>query len=347
MDKADGGRKAVRPVFFAIMLGPMLLFVLNQAVIQGIGVPSLPVDAGILRDDWQYLEALGRNRFLAGVMFFTVIVAVSLVFFATELGGRLTWATRAWALLSFAAVQALVLQSVIDHQTGGGDVFRSYHQLGEGVMAEVLSHGTVPVCEAGDRMLLFWDCGANPVLTLFETLLDYMNVLSALGVGGLVLGMILCLALPVGQADLALRAHAMARAQLASRRFLYMAGLLLSAGMFVTISWMHWPVPLIEGAQQSAYREAIDGTLFYYGVFYTLLIMLGFGPVIFVQARRIDALAMEALVTAEPKRIPSVPELEKWKAANGLTVSMVQSLQALVAAGAPMMTGFAGSFAPI
>lgn len=345
MTTKQAPRRAVRPLLFLIMAGPVLLFVLNQKIHAGIGVPVLPVDASILSDEAPYLEAAGRHRFIAGVMFFQVIVLVSLVFFAAELRGRLTLGTRVLALLAFTLVQVPIWLSVIDHQTAAETAWRSYHQLGSGVMEAVLAFGGVPSCEAGGRVLGFWECGAVPGVQQFRVMLDLMNVTSGFGVAALVLGMILSLAQPVGQPSVADRAFRIARAQLASRRFLYMAGLLLSSGMFVTITWMLWPVPMVDGAHRDAFREVVNGALLYYGVFYTLLIVAGFGPVIFVQARRIDSLAYEAL--SGGGKLPTVPQLDKWKTEQGLSVSMVESLQALLAAGAPLITGFAGSFAPI
>ena len=52
-------------------------------------------------------------------------------------------------------------------------------------------------------------------------------------------------------------------------------------------------------AAAAPYADVINATLFYYGVFYTLLIITGFGPVLFLAARRSDELALESLVQPE------------------------------------------------
>ncbi|WP_092060051.1 hypothetical protein [Poseidonocella pacifica] len=345
MERIGGHRRSVGLIHFAIMAGPLLLFLLNERIVQDIGVPLLPVDASILRADLHYLEAAGRNRFLAGCLFMAVIVLVSLSFFAIELCGRLTRGTRIKALAVFGLVQIPIWSGIIAHHRAAETAWRSYHQLGDGVMERVLGMGSVPICDDGDRLFGLWPCEPVPGVQLFRVLLDMLNALSGAGVAALVLGMILCLARPTGHASLAERTYLIGRAQLASRRFLYMAGLLLSSGMFVTMSWMLWPVPLVEEAHRAAFREVINGLLLYAGVFYTLLIVLGFGPVILIQARRIDALAMEALYgEGDP---PKIPALEAWKKEAGLAVNELQSLQALLAAGAPLITGFAGSFVPL
>ncbi|SFQ94863.1 hypothetical protein [Poseidonocella sedimentorum] len=338
-------RSDVRPIHFLIMAGPLLLFMLNPLIIQRIGVPVLPVDASILRADGDFLEAAGRSRFFAGCLFMSMIVVLALVAFAVELAGPLTRRSRALALGVFALTQIPVWTSILAHQRAGEAVWRSYHQLGDGVMAAVLARGRVPVCEEGARLLGVFPCGPEPGLTLFRTLLDLLNALSGAGVAALVLGMILCLGRPRPPAGIPARVYHLGRAQLVSRRFLYLAGLLLTSGMFVTISWMHWPLPLVRPELRADYRAVLDALLLYSGVFYTMLILIGFGPVLLVQARQADRLAMEALREGGAA-IPSVRDLQRWKEEAGLAVSEVQMLQNLLAAGAPLMAGVAGSFAP-
>lgn len=366
---------------FAILVLPLSVYVLHEAVVPLFGVPLLDVTAAeVLRlendgVDLGFTEAAGRNRFLGALLFFIAVAVIALVAFFSELSRDLTAQSRRLAIGVFAAVQIPVILAVMSHHAGEADGWRSYHQLGQDVLETVLARGgPVQMCSGtdGTGMLGFF-CGADGAhaFRLFAIALDLVSILSGLGVAALVLGMILSLARPVEEAPLELRAFDHGRNQRIARRFLYLAGLMMSAGLFFTMSWMHWPFPMLTEAAAAPYADVINATLFYYGVFYTLLIITGFGPVLFLAARRSDELALESLVQPEqgagegaasvpakpvPRqtgpvsarlRLPTISALDDWKAAHGLRISFTEALQALFAAGSPLLTAFAGSFAPL
>ncbi|MCR9114956.1 MAG: hypothetical protein NXH84_16880, partial [Rhodobacteraceae bacterium] len=187
--------------------------------------------------------------------------------------------------------------------------------------------------------------------------IDFIILLSGIGVVSLVLGVILSLSRSPDHVPLEERAFEHGMNQKTARKFLYLAGLMLSSGMFLAMTWMHWPLPLVQEKQLDLYESVVNATLFYYGVFYTLLIVTGFGPVMYLAARRSEALAMENLGAGQPMAQPvpgkgapgppTVSAIEKWKAAHGLRISMTEAIQALLATTSPLLTAFAGSFSPV
>ena len=367
-------RRDVPPYCFAILALPVLLFLLSDWLVPTLGVPLLDVTAEeLLVDGNGYVEAAGRNRFLGAMLFFSMTVGIAVIWFIGELLRPLTLRTRILAVVVLVAALLPVVLSSVSHQEETIWNWRSYHQLGDGVMEEVLSRGDVRRCQEyvvegegaarterfvtrPEKRLFFGrPCTENPGFQLFRFLLDFVTILSGVGVASLVLGMILSLSRLPDSTPLERRALDHGRNQRAARRFLYLAGVMLSAGMFLAMSWMHWPMPMVDTKAHPAYADVVNATLFYYGVFYTLLIMVGFGPVMWLAARRSDRLAVEALVERagkaeapeDPPRAPTVLQLDDWKSRYGLRLSMTEAVQALIATGSPLLTAFAGSFAPV
>ncbi len=369
MREYQAEQRYVPPACFLILAAPVLLFVLSDWMVPALGVPMLGITPDeLLIEGYGYLEAGGRNRYLGAVLFFSVLVLIAVIGFVGEMMRPLVWQTRAWAIVALVAVQIPVVMSVVGHQEEALWSWRIYHQLGDGVMAEVLSRGEVRKCQEllwnegvpayqtlSDKVLLLGrPCTDNPVMALLRILLDYTSVLSGVGVAVLVLGMILSLSRLPENAPLEQRAFDHGRNQRLARRFLYLAGLLLSAGMFMTMSWMHWPMPFVDTEAHPGYAETINAVLFYNGVFYTLLIVLGFGPVVYLATVRSDHLAMESLLIDEAKddagkddTVPTVTRMDAWKKSHGLRIGMTEAVQALIATGSPLLTAFAGSFAPV
>jgi len=376
MSSKPSRHREVHPACFLIVALPVITFWVNGWVVPNIGVPLLDVAPERLLDsDKGYAEAAGRNKFLGALLFFVVIVIVAVIAFAAEMLRPLSRATKAWALVVFVAAQVPVWQEVIQQQDDSIANWRSYHQLGDGVMEQVLSYGDVRLCQTfqttgqGEaRVERFVDdpdktlfpgqlCTDNPAMQLFRSLIDFIILLSGIGVVSLVLGVILSLSRSPDHVPLEERAFEHGMNQKTARKFLYLAGLMLSSGMFLAMTWMHWPLPLVQEKQLDIYESVVNATLFYYGVFYTLLIVTGFGPVMYLAARRSEALAMENLGAGQPMaqpvpgkgapEPPTVSAIEKWKAAHGLRISMTEAIQALLATTSPLLTAFAGSFSPV
>ncbi|WP_135503399.1 hypothetical protein [Roseovarius aestuariivivens] len=358
------GPRAVPRACFAILILPVAVYLLHEFVmIPQFGVPVLNVTADDLLQPVKegvslaFTEAAGRSRFIGAFLFFCMVVVIALVCFAAELLRDLDAATRRNALLVFVAVQIPVVASVFSEGQ-----WRAHDQLGEGVLRAVMAQGDMPFCDTwGQRYAL---CGPDAGVEVFGIAMHVVTIMSGLGVSALILGMILSLARPKAAVDLTLRAFDHGRNQRIARRFLYLAGLMMSAGLYLTMSWMHWPFPMLGEAVAASYKDVINAQLFYYGIFYTLLIITGFGPVIFLAARRSDALAMESVLSdlrhppqddkaktggaaRMPRDVPSLSRMDAWKEAHGLRISFTEAIQALVATGSPLLTAFAGSFSPL
>lgn len=338
----DAGELHVRRRFFIIMLGPIFVFMASNWLLQNLAAtPDLPAD--LLDPGRAALEASGRLTFLAAVLFYSVVVLAVIGTIISDLCGPLSRRTRIWAVAVLAATQLPVLAEIFSHQAGQDDIWRSYFLIGADLVEAALSGAAVPVCSTDGR-ILFWTCGGGEGdgLTLLLSLLDGMNVLGGLGVGAISVGAILTLAMPSKQgATLEQRVRALSVGQKMGRRHLYLAGLLLTSGMFASVGWVNWPLEMVTKDARALTEPTAQATLLYFGVFFTLLIVSAFGPVLFVQTMRADALAAQILSTKAPQE-----DVAKWKKSNGLAANLPETLQSLLAVCAPLIAGFAGSFTP-
>ena len=320
---------------FLIVALPVFVFVMHRWIATSLGVPKLPMTAEMVVPDAQLLEAGGRLKFLASLWFYLAIVVLAVGALIADLIGPVTMRTRLYALIALGLVLGVVGQSVAEHQANP-DAWRGYHQLGEAVFETALAQGRLPSCSSPADRWMLGPCGDTPVVSLLDQMLDLVNLISALGVGAIAISAVLCLRQPALR-DPAARASQLQRNRKRWQRSLYLSGLLLSSGMVLALSWMHWPLKMIVPDVSDAYREALSGVERMTGVYFSLLILSYMAPVGLILAARVEALAREVVPAAKGEAA-----LDEWKQSNALSVGAVDVLKDTLAIVAPIITAMVG-----
>ncbi|MEP1929919.1 MAG: hypothetical protein ABJJ37_01405, partial [Roseibium sp.] len=220
---------------------------------------------------------------------------------------------------------------------------RIYYRLGADFYEAALLQGRLPGCSTPGDQWLLGECGDNPVITLFNKVLDIVNVLAGLSVGALIVSMILCLETRDGitiEEDAALQAQNLRQ----MRQQLYLSSLILTFGMLFATSWMYWPLPMVQTSEQAAYGSVVLSAALFTGTYFCLLILSFYLPVALIldgRVRRLTQIADQGTETGEPL------DAEDWRASHGLKEGAVDYIRAGFALTAPILAAFAGGISPI
>ena len=328
--------------YFAIALVPISIFWINAVITGQLIATDLNVSPDILQDGHHWLEAAGRYRFLAATWFFASFVVLAVALLVRDLAGPTARETRFAAIATIFIVLLLAIIPTVQ-QNIAPDGPRVYHRLGAAVFEAALSRGTLPGCIGPHDYWLFGRCGEIPVISLFNRVLDIINVLAGLGVGALIVGMILCLETRVTD-DIEEDAALLAQNLIRMRRQLYLSSLILTFGMFFATSWMYWPLPLVLDGEQAAYRAVVLASALFTGVYFCLLILSFYLPVALILDGRVQRLVNLADQGAESAKKFDVDE---WRVSHGLKQRTSDHLRAGFALAAPIIAAFAGGISPI
>jgi len=325
--------------YFLIGLMPIVIFA-QDALISGQMLDAdLPVSPDILGDGWGWEETAGRYRFLAATWMFAGLAFLVFVMAVIDLRRAMTQQTQVLGAAVLALIFAIALSPSIGFMQDP-DALRIYDRLGGDVFKVALGQGRLPGCDLPQDRWLLGTCGDIPVISLLNRMFDVINIAAGLGVGGLAVGMILCL--KVGENDnLETRASRLERNMLQMRRQLYLSGLVLTFGVFFVISWMRWPLPMIDAAHAEAYGAVISAAMLYTGVYFSLLILSFYLPVALVLEGRKQKLA--ELAEADGK-LADYAARKKWLEMRGLNTNPAEFLKSGLALVAPILTAYAGSF---
>ncbi|WP_425038310.1 hypothetical protein [Primorskyibacter sp. S187A] len=331
----------VAPRYFLIVLVTIAIFALEALISGQMMDRALDVPADLLRpgDDW--LEAVGRMRFLAAFMVFGCITLLASCLLVIRLARPMASATRRCAIAVWLLVITLALIPTLTSGPQGTGAL-AYGKLGAPLFEAVLARGGVTGCVTAADSFLLGACGANPGVALFGGVMDIVNLLAGLSVGALVVGMILCLdARRSDTPDAAARRLAGNLRDM--RHQLYLSSLVLTFGMFYATAWMNWPMPLIAEAAQGAYGSLVRASALFTGVYFTLLILSFYLPVALILNLRVRRLAEGA---RGQDAQPDAFDPEAWMASHSLKEGMGDHLRAGFALIAPILTAFAGGIVP-
>lgn len=334
--------RQVKLRYFAIVLAPVSIFFLNVLIAEHLIATNPNVSPDILQDERPWLESVGRYRFLAATWFFVVLAVLPVALLIRNLMRPTAFETRLAAIATVIAITLLAITPVVQ-QNLNPESGRIYHRLGAAVFEAALSHGTLPGCKGLDDQWLLGRCGEVPVISLFNRVLDIVNAVAGLAVGSLIVGMILCLETrkSEGVEDAATQ---LSKNLQQMRQQLYLSSLILTFGMFFATSWMHWPLPLVAGAERADYGALILASALFTGTYFSLLLLSFYLPVALVLDGRVKRLAERA---AQDARIGNSVEINEWRASRGLKEGASDYIRAGFALVAPILAAFTGGISPL
>ncbi len=324
--------------YFFIALVPILIFYLDAVITDHFLTAELPVGPEILSDDPAWLETIGRYRFLGATWFFAALALMVFAMVLWDLMQPTAPQTRIAAAVVLVLIFVLAMSPTVDYALNP-DALRNYDRLGGALFEAALGRGSLPGCETPDDSWLLGICGDNPMISLLNRMMDVVNFFAGLGVGGLVVGMVLCL--EAQRTDgLESQAVQLQRNLHRMRRQLYLSGLVLTFGIFFATSWMRWPLPMVAEAHEDAYASVISAASLYTGIYFSLLILSFYLPVaVILEGRRrhlIRVAEQEATLVDAKTRL-------EWIKSHGLLSEPADVYKSAFALAAPILAAFAGN----
>ncbi|WP_108816410.1 hypothetical protein [Loktanella sp. Alg231-35] len=329
----------VPPRYFLIGLVPAAMAIIESIITKQFLTANLPISTELLSPDNGFQETTGRFRFLGATWFFAALALLVFVMAIRDLAQPIARQTRFAAILVLVGVFALAVYPTVDYALNP-DKLRNYHRLGGDLFEAALARGGLPGCASPEDRWLLGLCGEVPVISLLNRMMDVTNVFAGLGVGGLVVGMVLCLE-EQPDTDLDAQAAQLERNMQRMRRQLYMSGLVLTFGMFFAISWMRWLVPMVDGADAAAYGALVSSALLFVGIYFSLLILSFYLPVALILEGRKQRLSDAA---AQEESLADYKAHAAWLKMRGLQTNPIEFLKSGFALAAPILAAFAGSF---
>jgi hypothetical protein len=316
-----------------------VIFAQEAVISSSFLTADLPVSASILKAEWTWLETAGRLRFVSATWLFAAVALLVFAMVVKDLMEPTHKNTRLAASVVLALIFGLAIMPTYQFMQDP-DALRGYHRLGGELFETALGRGTLPGCVAASDRWTMGACGEIPVIALLNRMMDVTNVFAGLGVGGLIVGMVLCLATPASD-DLEYRAAQLEQNMLRMRRQLYLSGLVLTIGIFFATSWMRWPLPMVDAEHLSAYSSVIASALLFVGIYFSLLILSFYLPVAMILERRKHELAVAA---ARHDDLADHKAREGWLKMRGLQTDPTEFLKSGIALVAPILAAYAGSF---
>lgn len=328
----------IAPKHLAILFLPMVVVALSEMLLSAFADTNVLLAVQLL-EQAELAELTARYRFLAVFFFFLAITVAIIGIFAAELFSR---HSRVSILRTAIGLGLLVLFAQLytnwDPEWMGS--FKAYELLGAELFRAGLRAAEMPLCTAGR-------CGEDGAYHAYRLLMTIANNLSAFAVSAVILGMMLALARPgpivlTTKDGILAEAATLVEAQKAVRRYLYLAGVLLSVSMMFGLGWMMWPAGLLaDNAEAQDYAQLVQSVSLYRGVSYSVLIMSFYMPVSLIQMVRIERLHDAALgagmedVSAEVKGF----DIER--------IGSLDAFKAILSVLSPIIAGAVGSFTGI
>ncbi len=165
--------------------------------------------------------------------------------------------------------------------------FESYQLLGEDLVRQSLGAAKTGAC-LPDRLT----CETGTGFDASVKLVDLSNYLISVAAAAVLTGIILALGdMPGRDADPASLIRGLSAARRVAQRYLYCAGVLLTAGMIWVQAWMQWPAKLIaDPVVQDQFNAMVSSLSLFRGTTYSALILSVYLPVLLCLALRTETL---------------------------------------------------------
>ena len=335
MAKPELLKLTLPPQFLGLLLLPAIVLVASEFLLSAFGDPNVDLGTVVLNDMATSAELTGRYRFLAVFFFYAACCVTAIALFAVDLSSHFTRRSMVLSFLGFLGLVAFsIIFSVIEPEWAGS--FEAYELLGGAVFEDGLAVGNAPFC-GDDR------CEGAGAFAVMRVLLEQTNWMSALAVSAIILGMVNALA--VGNEAALDTAEAVeiegARLEAAQRRvkrYLYLAGLLLSVGMMMGLAWMKWPLDLLaDEGQRARFGALIDSVALFRGSSYSVLILSFYMPVSLLLMWRIERFDAARQATGTQAVVASVAGFDIER------IGTLDSFKAIVSIMAPVLASAVGS----
>ncbi len=342
---ATTGKLQIAPRYLLILLLPVAVLTASETLLGTFGDTGLLLPGVELAPMAPLIELNGRYRFLAALVLFVAVTITLIAMFAFELYARHTKRSICYTLVGIVGVILVSLSFSTFEPAWMPASFESHALLGEDLFHTALGLGNLPGCSPGGA--LETACDGMGAFFAMKYLLNHVNILTSLAAAAVIAGMVLSLAEPVGmdrrsKTALISEATALQNAQESTQRYLYCAGVLLTTGMVLMLSWMKWPGAMIADADlRDAHDHVVSSVSMFRGVTYTVLILSFYMPVSLILKVRIEQFKQAS---------ESIGETELGRTLEGFDIRRIASMEAfkaILAIASPILASAIGSFADL
>ncbi len=319
--------QTISPWALAILILPLLVLTGTEMMLGFWGDSGVNVATDVTPEPAR-LELTARYRAMAAFVFFlTVALAVTAVFFA-DVFRRFTGSSQ---FKIVAALGMTILISMIFSVLEPEELqsFETYELLGQDLFLAALGPGRTGACFP-DRAT----CDTGTAFDAMVAMIDLSNHIVSLAAASVLAGIILSLSKgPHAPQTIEERAHDLREARRVAKRYLYCAGVLLTAGMVWVQAWMSWPSSLIVREQaRGEFMDMVNAFALFRGTTFSLLILSVYLPVNLALAIRFETFWREVPVD------PALAEDETLE-----RISYTEALKTVTAILAPILMGVIGS----
>jgi len=329
----DFKKVQLAPYFLLIILFPLMALTLSELLLSYFGDPTLSLEIEGKMEYDPVTELTGRYKFLAAFLFYATLGTMLTLIFLGELVLSHTRQSILYAAVAFVlTVPAAMVFSFFEPSALKS--FEAYQLLGGDFVISALGPGHVPLCTLETAA-----CGDISGFHAMKLLTGYTNNIAEITSTAVVIGMILALARPAPAPQTPEgRVRALHYSQTVMKRYLYFAGLLLSAGMIMNVAWMSWPGTMITDPELSKnHAELVKSISLYRGVSYSLLILSYYLPVSLILTWQINTLH-DTSAEEESKGLSDA--LKKFKVER---INSIEALKATIAILSPILASGIGT----
>lgn len=336
------GKLQIAPRYLLILLLPVAVLTASEYLLGTFGDTSLQVQGIELAPMAPLIELDGRYKFLAALFLFVAVTITLIAMFSFELYARHTKKSICYTLVGIVGVIMVTLSFSTFEPDWMPASFESQALLGENLFRTALGIGNLPGCDPGGA--LTGPCENMGAYFAMKYLLDRVNILTSLAAAAIIAGMVLSLADPVGidrsnKNALISEATALQNAQESTQRYLYCAGVLLTTGMVLVLSWMKWPGALIaDPILRNAHDSVVSSLSMFRGVTYTVLILSFYMPVSLILKVRIERFKQASEAVGETKLGSTLEGFDIRRIAS------MEAFKSILAIASPILASAIGSF---
>lgn len=311
----------------AILAIPLLVLTGSELILGFWGDRGVSVPTALVADSVR-LELTARYKTLASFVFFTTTALAVTAIFVWDVGRHYSPGSQIKIVTALASVILVTLVfSVLEPEEMKS--FETYQLLGEDLFRFALGAAKTGAC-LPDRTVCETGTGFDAMVALVDLSNHIVSLVAACALAGVVLALAHC---PEPGASVDRQAECLRSARRVAQRYLYCAGVLLTAGMIWVHAWMSWPATLIADERARVqFVDLVNAFALFRGTTFSLLILSVYLPVYLIMAGRFETLWREV---PERSDLAEDATLER--------ISYTEALKTVTAILAPILMGVIGS----